>query len=288
MELLSVIRRWRHRDDFSIREISRRSGLSRNTVRKYLRADSVEPQFTAPDRPSKLDPYADKLSAMLRVEMGKSRKQKRTIKQLHADLAVLGYGGSYNRVAAFARDWKAGAGLPPSGGSPFSMTETVMDSRRRRARRRASRTINSMSAPVARSMRASGTRCRASGKTAPRLGSGPACGRSVGRGDRNARGLSKIPRDAPRLDRVRDGAGSRIGSLDWNRAVPHPEMGQFTRERVARADLLTLLVGTAGPMQASPAGDGCPPPRRGRSRPAAPRPPPRANSCRTSEEPICV
>ena len=44
---------------------------------------------------------------MLRQEAGKSRKQKRTIKQLHADLVVLGYEGSYNRVAAFARDWKA-------------------------------------------------------------------------------------------------------------------------------------------------------------------------------------
>jgi transposase len=40
-------------------------------------------------------------------EAGKSRKQKRTIKQLHADLVVLGYEGSYNRVAAFARDWRA-------------------------------------------------------------------------------------------------------------------------------------------------------------------------------------
>src|SRR6202012_1598516 len=36
-----------------------------------------------------------------------SRKQKRTIKQLHVDLAALGYAGSYNRVAAFAREWKA-------------------------------------------------------------------------------------------------------------------------------------------------------------------------------------
>jgi transposase len=44
---------------------------------------------------------------MLRQEAGKSRKQKRTTKQLHADLAALGYDGSYNRVAAFARDWKA-------------------------------------------------------------------------------------------------------------------------------------------------------------------------------------
>src|ERR1700729_1940863 len=107
MELLSVIRRWHYRDHFSIREISRRTGLSRNTVRKYLRSDSVEPKFAVPDRPSRLDPYADKLSHMLRQEAGKSRKQKRTVKQLHADLVVLGYEGSYNRVAAFARDWRA-------------------------------------------------------------------------------------------------------------------------------------------------------------------------------------
>jgi transposase len=107
MELLSVIRRWRYRDHFSIREISRRTGLSRNTVRKYLRLDTVEPKFNIPDRPSKPDPYADKLSQMLRQEARKSRKQKRTTKQLHADLTALGYDGSYNRVAAFARDWKA-------------------------------------------------------------------------------------------------------------------------------------------------------------------------------------
>jgi len=57
-------------------------------VRKYLRSDSVEPRFSISDRPSKLDPYADK--QMLRQEAGKSRKQKRTIKQLHGDLTVLG------------------------------------------------------------------------------------------------------------------------------------------------------------------------------------------------------
>src|SRR5271156_12643 len=82
MELSSVIRRWHSRDHCSIREISRRTGLSRNTVRKSLRSDSEEPKFSIPDRPSKLDPHADKLSHMLRQEAGKSRKQKRTIKQL--------------------------------------------------------------------------------------------------------------------------------------------------------------------------------------------------------------
>ena len=80
--------------------------MARNTIRKYLRADAVEPVFKVPDRPSKLDFFAEKLSTWLRVETGKSRKQKRTTKQLHADLVVLGYDGSYSRVAAFARDWK--------------------------------------------------------------------------------------------------------------------------------------------------------------------------------------
>ncbi len=107
MALLSVIRRWHLRDELSIREISRRTGLSRNTIRKYLRSGEVEPRFKVPDRPSKLDIYAERLAAWLRTEANRPRKQKRTIKQLHADLMSLGYDGSYGRVAAFARAWKA-------------------------------------------------------------------------------------------------------------------------------------------------------------------------------------
>jgi transposase len=107
MALLSVIRRWHFREGMPIREIERRTGLSRNTIRKYLRADTVEPKFKVPDRPSKLDPFAEKLSGWLRIEAGKSRKQRCTAKQMHADLVSLGYDGSYNRVAAFVRTWKA-------------------------------------------------------------------------------------------------------------------------------------------------------------------------------------
>lgn len=65
MELLSVIRRWALRDQLSIREIARRTGLSRNTIRRYLRGDVVEPAFKVPERPSKLDAFAEKLSAWL-------------------------------------------------------------------------------------------------------------------------------------------------------------------------------------------------------------------------------
>ena len=88
MALLSVIRRWHLREQLSIREIARRTGLSRNTIRKYLRSGTVEPTFKVPERPSKLDPFAEKLSAWLRTEAGRSRKQRRTVKQFHADLVA--------------------------------------------------------------------------------------------------------------------------------------------------------------------------------------------------------
>jgi len=107
MGFLSVIRRWALRDKIPIREISRRTGLSRNTIRKYLRADIVEPNFRTPTRPSKLDPFAEKLSGWLQTEQRKSRKDRRTAKQMHADLVQLGFDGSYERVAAFVRAWKA-------------------------------------------------------------------------------------------------------------------------------------------------------------------------------------
>ncbi len=105
MATLSVIRRWALREQLSIREIARRTGLSRNTIKKYLRAGAVEPRYSKRVSPSKLDPYADKLLGWLKSEAGKSRKQRRTVKQMHAELVALGFDGSYNRVAAFARAW---------------------------------------------------------------------------------------------------------------------------------------------------------------------------------------
>lgn len=106
MGLLNIIRKLRLRHDLSIREIARRTGLSRIPAKKHLKAGTIEPVFATPDRPSKLDPFAEKLAGWLKTEAGKSRKQRRTLKRLHADLVTLGISGSYNRVAAFARQWR--------------------------------------------------------------------------------------------------------------------------------------------------------------------------------------
>jgi len=81
MGLLNIIRKLRLRLGLPIREIARRTGLSRNTVKKYLKEGTIEPVFATPERSSKLDPFAEKLAGWLKTEAGKSRKQRRTLKQ---------------------------------------------------------------------------------------------------------------------------------------------------------------------------------------------------------------
>lgn len=104
--LLSVNRRWHLRDKISIREIARRTKLSRNTIAKYLASGETSPRYPHRKSPSQLDPYAAELAGWLRSSQQQSRKQRRTLRQMHAALLVKGYTGSYGRVAAFAREWR--------------------------------------------------------------------------------------------------------------------------------------------------------------------------------------
>lgn len=108
MGLLNTIRRMTLRENLSIREIALRTGLSRNTVTKHLNAVTIEPRFVTPEQSSKLDPFADKLASWLGAEATKSRRQKRTLKQIISDLVALGFTGSYGRVAAFVRAQQRG------------------------------------------------------------------------------------------------------------------------------------------------------------------------------------
>ncbi|WP_129587723.1 winged helix-turn-helix transcriptional regulator [Herbaspirillum robiniae] len=106
--LLGIIRRWYIRDHISIREISRRLDISRNTVRRYIRPGVIEPSYPSRQSSSALDEFAPRVSAWLSAEAVKSRKQRRTQKQMFLDLRELGYEGAYDRVAAFWRQWRVG------------------------------------------------------------------------------------------------------------------------------------------------------------------------------------
>ena len=104
--LLSVIRRWHFREKLSVREIARRTKLSRNTISKYLSSGVVEPRYVRRRSPSKLDAFAEQLRTWLVENARQGRKRRRTLRQMHASLCQLGYAGSYGRVCAFARRWR--------------------------------------------------------------------------------------------------------------------------------------------------------------------------------------
>jgi transposase len=106
VELLSVIRRWSLREGKSIREIARRTGLSRVTIRKYLKSGTVHAKYARRQNTSKLDAFAESLANTLASEARAGRKQRRNLRRIYADLVKLGYNGSYDRVAAFARHWR--------------------------------------------------------------------------------------------------------------------------------------------------------------------------------------
>jgi hypothetical protein len=49
----------------------------------------------------------DLLSVIRRWHLREGRSIREIVRQLHIDLVEVGYPGSYDRVAAFARDWRS-------------------------------------------------------------------------------------------------------------------------------------------------------------------------------------
>ena len=63
--LPDIIRRWHSRDQIPLREIARRLGVSRNTVRRYLRSEVAKPAYAERQTTSAIDVSAICLSKIL-------------------------------------------------------------------------------------------------------------------------------------------------------------------------------------------------------------------------------
>jgi len=95
------------RDHVSLHEIARRTGLSRNTVRTWLRRPEVtQPRYPKRESPSKLDAYKETLSGWLKADRARGKRERRTARQMYEELRALGYRGGYGRVTVFARRWR--------------------------------------------------------------------------------------------------------------------------------------------------------------------------------------
>lgn len=95
---LAKITRLYFRDKLPIKEICRQTGLSRNTVRGWLReGEMVEPKYPARQIVTKLDAYADTLKLWLKADSSRNKRERRTKGQMWQDLCALGYTGGYQR-----------------------------------------------------------------------------------------------------------------------------------------------------------------------------------------------
>ena len=68
MDQIGWIRRLHRRERKSEREISRITGLSRNTVSKWLHGELVEPKYRRAGRPNKLAPFVEVLQQALAAD----------------------------------------------------------------------------------------------------------------------------------------------------------------------------------------------------------------------------
>jgi len=114
--MLAKIRRMHLREHRSIREIARRTGLSRNTVRDWLRQPHVvEPEYAKREVVTKLDAYIETLSTWLTTNRHRGKRERRTVLSMYQELSAMGYRGGYGRVAAFARRFIAEESMRGSG-----------------------------------------------------------------------------------------------------------------------------------------------------------------------------
>jgi transposase len=111
MAMIGKVRRMRHRQKKSVREIARITSLSRNTVRKWLRAPMQgEPKYRRGAQPRKLSPFHARLEQALKTDSHRPKHERRSARALYAELKSIGYDGGYSRVTDFIRDWRLGEG----------------------------------------------------------------------------------------------------------------------------------------------------------------------------------
>lgn len=111
MNLLGKVRRLHYRDGLNLSDIERRTGLTRKTIQRWLKApEGVEPNYRRKRGDTKIGPFAERLIKMLETEARRPVRDRRTALKLFAELKGLGFDGDYSRVIEFIRHWREDGG----------------------------------------------------------------------------------------------------------------------------------------------------------------------------------
>jgi transposase len=115
MDVIGKVRRLKLRDKLSTSAIARATGLSRNTVKKWLKAPGdIAPKYVREAPEGKLTPFKGALDQALKTDMHRPKKGRRTGRALFAQIQAQGYRGGYSAVTDFVRAWHEQSSQPPS------------------------------------------------------------------------------------------------------------------------------------------------------------------------------
>ncbi len=104
MAIYAKIRRMYFRENQSISEIARKTSLSRNTVKRWLRApDGTETKYRRNQAKKIIKPFEPWLLQALKADSHRPKRDRRTAKMLFEAMQKQGFTGSYSRVSEFVR-----------------------------------------------------------------------------------------------------------------------------------------------------------------------------------------
>jgi transposase len=111
MKDLGRIRRLYFRDGLSLSAIARKTGYSRNTVKRWLKvAEGTEPKYRRQSSDTKIAPFAAHLTQALEADARRPKRDRRSALKLFGEIQAAGFDGDYSRVTAFVRRWRLEGG----------------------------------------------------------------------------------------------------------------------------------------------------------------------------------
>ena len=115
MDMIGKVRRMRMRDQLSLSEISKRTGLARNTVKKWLKAPSdLEPKYERQSARGKLTDFESTLAQALSADSHRPKQSRRSGRALFTQIQAQGYRGGYSAVTDYIRRWRTQADSSPT------------------------------------------------------------------------------------------------------------------------------------------------------------------------------
>ena len=103
------------RDQLSLSEIARRTGLARNTVKKWLKAPGdVVPKYERIKQTGKLTAFEPILQQALSADSHRLKQGRRGGRALFAQIQAQGYRGGYSAVTEYIRRWRFESASSPT------------------------------------------------------------------------------------------------------------------------------------------------------------------------------